>query len=91
MLTIYDNIDKSMVSGLKGTLELSKRADFCVGYFNLRGWKAITLEIDNLFGEEIQESHDQVHRHCRLLVGMQKSPIDIVREQYNQDEVRPTD
>ncbi|MCK9195426.1 MAG: phospholipase D-like domain-containing protein [Syntrophales bacterium] len=82
MPTIYDNITKVLTDGLKETLKLSSRADFCVGYFNLRGWKEIHTEIECLPGDWIVESKDQVQRYCRLLVGMQKNPVESVREQY---------
>lgn len=50
MPTIYDNINKHLEEGLNKTLETSKRADFCIGYFNLRGWQIIADNVEKLEG-----------------------------------------
>ena len=86
MPKIYDNIENHLSQGLTATLELSKRSDFCVGYFNLRGWHEVADKIEALDGMAINENNDQVHRFCRLLVGMQKLPSEILRESFLHDE-----
>jgi hypothetical protein len=50
MPNIYDNILNQFAEGLVSTLELSHRSDFCVGYFNLRGWKQVADYIDQWSG-----------------------------------------
>jgi superfamily II DNA or RNA helicase len=86
MPKIYDNINNHLTKGLNETLELSQRTDFCVGYFNLRGWKEVATKIDNLSGKTVVEGNDEIHRVCRLLVGMQKLPVDVLREYFCNDE-----
>jgi superfamily II DNA or RNA helicase len=87
MPTIYDNIEHTLTDGLDKTLKLSQRVDCCIGYFNLRGWNEIAETIDHLSGEETTEGNTQVHRICRLLIGMSVKPTDILRKYYyRQDE-----
>ncbi len=86
MPVIYDNIEKRLTTGLNETLEDSNRIDACIGYFNLRGWKELADKIEDLPGAEVVEGDDSVHRVCRILVGMQKRPVELLEEHFDQPD-----
>ncbi len=83
MPRIFDNMNQSLLPELKKTLVGANRADFCVGYINLRGWKTLEQEIEQFAGGE--------DFCCRLLVGMQKSPKEELQTLFsfnqNSDEI----
>gem|GEM_PF-2474108 len=80
MPRIFDNIDKELLPALRNSLSTAQRADFCVGYMNLRGWRYLADNFDGWTGDE--------DNRCRLLVGM---PVDQERELRTQFSLVPED
>lgn len=93
MARIFDNIDLKFTQGLQDIITNSgvKRVDFCVGYFNLRGWDLIIDQIDQLPGDFVEEesSPSPIHRTCRLLIGMHQPPEEMTRWLYGREEFTP--
>lgn len=82
MPRIFDNIERSLLPALRDTLHVSSRADFCVGYFNLRGWDHIAAAMDRLAGKG---------GGCRLLIGMHVTPSEELRRALRHQEVENLD
>jgi superfamily II DNA or RNA helicase len=72
MPRIFDNIDANLLPALRETLHGSKRADFCVGYFNLRGWASLADIVEVFPGGDAG--------CCRVLIGMHRAPHEVMRE-----------
>jgi hypothetical protein len=70
MPRIFDNIDQPLLPALQESLKVAERADFCVGYFNLRGWRHLASYVDKWAA---------AGNGCRLLVGMHVSPSEELR------------
>ena len=71
MPKIYDNIDEQLLPDLQTALGLASHADFCVGYFNLRGWRHLDTRIEEWNGGPGEQ--------CRLLIGMHPPPKEELR------------
>ena len=76
MPRIFDNLGlgTSLLPALQETLALCSSADFCVGYFNLRGWGGLTPYVDQW---------DPSDGPCRVLIGMQRLPHEELREAFS--------
>lgn len=99
MADIYDNSpERRFVEGLKKNITALgvKRVDFCIGYFNLRGWNQIADEVDTLQGETIYEMDEfqqdiRKTRYCRLLIGMHRPDEELIRELYSCQQAEEID
>ena len=88
---IFDNIEVKFTEGLQGIINNVgvKRVDFCVGYFNLRGWDLIVNQIDDLSGDYVYEGNDRKLRVCRLLIGMHRPDEELIRSIYSKEDTLP--
>lgn len=86
MARIYDNIETKFTEGLQGIITNVgvKRIDFCVGYFNLRGWNLVVDQVDTLDGDYVYENDNRVFRKCRLLIGMHRPTEELIRQLYTE-------
>lgn len=75
MPRIFDNISEKLQGALIQTLPTAYRADFCVGYFNLRGWRLLADSVEHLTGGEGND--------VRLLIGMNNTPRDEVQRMFS--------
>ena len=83
MPRIFDNINSHLLPTLQETLRTAERADFCVGYFNLRGWQQLAPHnVKQRRGEERTE----YAATCRLLVGMHVTPSDELRHALRRQD-----
>lgn len=86
MARIYDNIESKFAEGLQGIVTNVgvKRVDFCVGYFNLRGWDLVVDQVDMLTGDYVYEGDKRLFRKCRLLIGMHRPAEELIRQLYTE-------
>lgn len=85
MPRIFDNLtaETRLLEALREALQGAQRADFCVGYFNLRGWEQLSAAVDGLAGA----AHNGEQVYCRLLIGMQGRDEEAVGRLYRAEHV----
>lgn len=79
MPTIYDNIELLLSDALQDNLTDAQRADFCIGYFNLRGWSQLSPIVD-----ELQGLDDSNLPNCRVLLGMYGRNEEAIKNLYGK-------
>ena len=83
MPRIFDNLEpeSKLLPALQEALALSSRADFCVGYFNLRSWGGLAPYLDGW---------DSGDGPARVLIGMQRLPHEELRDALSLADRSPS-
>ena len=76
-----NTIKQYLRPALAETMRVAQRADFCVGYFNLLGWRSIDDNVEKWAGG--------AGHCCRILVGMQRLPHEHLRAARSLSPDRP--
>ncbi|HRU25200.1 MAG TPA: NgoFVII family restriction endonuclease, partial [Candidatus Latescibacteria bacterium] len=79
MPRIFDNIENDLLPALQDTMRVAQRGDFCVGYFNLRGWKHLAGYVEQWQGGD--------GACCRLLLGMQPRPSEVLFRVFREQTI----
>lgn len=74
MPTIFDNVERNLRDELRQVMADAVAGDFCVGYFNPRGWGQLADLVDGLPGND--------ESCCRVVVGMHRPPEEEMRAAY---------
>jgi len=80
---VIDNIELRLVDELRAMLAESYAADFCVGYFHLRGWRKLDSLIEQFEGGD--------GGCARVLVGMMRTPEEELRASLSLEPAKPVD
>ncbi|HQK22724.1 MAG TPA: helicase-related protein [Candidatus Latescibacteria bacterium] len=64
---------------MQDTMRVAQRGDFCVGYFNLRGWKHLAGYVEQWQGGD--------GACCRLLLGMQPRPSEVLFRVFREQTI----
>ena len=96
MPRIFDNLTpgSQLLPALQESLRVSCRADFCVGYFNLRGWKNLHSYVESwpvALAEKDGGGGGGSESSCRILVGMQQLPHHQLESKLSLQENHPID
>ncbi|MCC6313153.1 MAG: NgoFVII family restriction endonuclease, partial [Thermomicrobiales bacterium] len=85
MPRIFDNLSDAtqLLAALRQTMADAERVDFCVGYFNLRGWRGIAQAVDELAAADAPQ--------CRVLVGMHRPPDEELGAAFRFSTEPPVD
>jgi superfamily II DNA or RNA helicase len=75
---IFDNVEQQLLPSLRASMERAYRGDFCVGYFNLRGWQ----KIENI----VEKWEGGPEAQARVLIGMNRRPDEELKAALIQRE-----